>query len=505
MEIPVDGSEKGTTTPAADELPDDSRRSPERRWRIPLPRLSLPERLLLLWLVDLLMLNTSLLLALALRFGYAFSWRTVTAAWGYFLLLTALWLVWASFFDCYELPATADASESAWRTGRAGLLTALCYLAIPYFTPQFPISRLSTYLFIALATVSVPAWRVLYAVVFVQPAFQRRVLMVGAGRSGTELARVLAAMPQQGNPYAGSGYQAVGFVDDDPGKLGTQVEGLPVLGNCHDLLRLVDKYRVDTVVLSITDTNEIQPELFQSLLDYREQGLRLVPMPVLYEQLTGRVPVGHVGGNLQVLLPLQDTATRRIFEAGKRLADLIAGAVGLVFLTLIAPWVAAANALWSPGPLFYWQTRIGRGGRPFQVVKFRSMIPTAEADSGAVWASDRDPRVTPAGRFLRRMRLDELPQVWNILKGEMSLVGPRPERPEFVASLVAQVPFYQARHAVRPGITGWAQVRYGYGSSVEDARMKVEYDLYYIKHQSLYLELSILAKTAAVVLGLQGR
>jgi exopolysaccharide biosynthesis polyprenyl glycosylphosphotransferase len=505
MEMPVGGDEKNTITPASGGLPAGPPGGSRQRWRIALPRLSPAERRLLLWIVDVLVLNISLLLALVLRFGYTFSWRTLTAAWGYFVLLTALWAVWAAFFDCHDLPATADASESAWRTGRAGVLTALCYLAIPLVTPYFGLSRLSTYLFLVLVTVSVPAWRVLYAAVFVQPVFQQRVLIVGAGHAGADLARVLAATPRQGNPYAGSGYQAVGFVDDDPAKLGTQVEGLPVLGNRHDLLRLVDEYQVDTVVLSITDAGEIHTELVQSLLDYREQGLHMVPMVVLYERLTGRVPVEHVRANLEELLPLQDSATRRVFDAGKRLADLIVAGLGLVLLALIAPGVALANALWSPGPLFYWQTRVGRGGRPFRIVKFRSMIPSAEADGGAVWASASDPRVTPAGRILRRTRLDELPQVWNILKGEMSLIGPRPERPEFVAGLVAQVPFYQARHAVRPGITGWAQVRYRYGSSVEDARVKLEYDLYYIKHQGLYLGLSILAKTAAVVLGLQGR
>jgi lipopolysaccharide/colanic/teichoic acid biosynthesis glycosyltransferase len=185
--------------------------------------------------------------------------------------------------------------------------------------------------------------------------------------------------------------------------------------------------------------------------------------------------------------------------------DLFAGMIGLTILALLAPCIAVANAIWSRGPLFYRQTRVGKGGKPFHVYKFRSMIPAAEKGCGAVWASEDDDRVTPVGRILRRTRLDELPQIINVLKGEMSLVGPRPERPEFVADLVKQVPFYQARHAVRPGITGWAQVRHDYGSSVEDALVKLQYDLYYIKNQSLYLELSILVKTAAVMLGLRGR
>jgi lipopolysaccharide/colanic/teichoic acid biosynthesis glycosyltransferase len=194
-----------------------------------------------------------------------------------------------------------------------------------------------------------------------------------------------------------------------------------------------------------------------------------------------------------------------LFLALKRLVDLAVAVVGMAILAVIAPLVAVANALWSPGPLFYRQVRVGLGGRAFPLFKFRSMAPDAESECGAVWADEGDPRVTPVGRLLRRAHLDELPQVWNILKGEMSLIGPRPERPEFVAILMAQVPFYQARHAVRPGITGWAQVRYRYGSSVDDARVKLEYDLYYIKHQSMYLEMSIVAKTAAAVLRLRGR
>jgi lipopolysaccharide/colanic/teichoic acid biosynthesis glycosyltransferase len=196
---------------------------------------------------------------------------------------------------------------------------------------------------------------------------------------------------------------------------------------------------------------------------------------------------------------------QRVFGAAKRLFDLMTSVLGLLVLGLALPCIALANAIWSRGPLFYWQARVGKGGRTFPLVKLRTMVPDAEQDIGAVWSQEHDERITPVGRFLRRSRLDELPQCWNILRGEMSLVGPRPERPEIVAYLIKQVPFYQARHAVRPGITGWAQVRYRYGSSVNDALVKLQYDLYYIKHQSMYLELSILVKTAAVMLGLRGR
>jgi lipopolysaccharide/colanic/teichoic acid biosynthesis glycosyltransferase len=227
-------------------------------------------------------------------------------------------------------------------------------------------------------------------------------------------------------------------------------------------------------------------------------------MTNLYERLTGRVPVEYAGNDLYVVMPLNDSATRRIFAASKRLFDLFAASFGCLLLATIAPMVALANAIWSPGPLFFRQVRVGQGGRLFSLFKFRSMIPEAEKGCGAVWACKNDDRVTPVGHFLRKTRLDELPQAVNILKGEMSLVGPRPERPEFVADLVKKVPFYQARHAVRPGLTGWAQVRYRYGSSVEDSLVKLQYDLYYIKRQTVYLEASVLVKTAAVMLRGEG-
>jgi exopolysaccharide biosynthesis polyprenyl glycosylphosphotransferase len=376
---------------------------------------------------------------------------------------------------------------------------------IPFFTPHLPSSRLSSLIFVGLITVSVPIWRALYAIVFTQPLFQKRILVVGAGQSGRKIAEILANAPDRGNPYAGSGFLLVGFVDDRADMQGITIAGVPVMGTRHDLTRLVQQHDIDLLVIAIRYAPQSQPELFQALLDCRELGIDVELMMGLYERLTGRVPVEHAGYDLDLIVPVPDSALQHFFSAGKRLLDLAAAACGLAVLALVAPVIALANAIWSPGPLFYRQLRVGKGGQPFYVYKFRSMIPAAEEVSGAVWAREDDDRVTPVGKFLRKTRLDEFPQFLNVLMGDMSLVGPRPERPEFVAGLVAEVPFYQARHAVRPGVTGWAQVRYRYGSSVQDALVKLEYDLYYIRHQSIYLELSVLVKTVAVMLGLKGR
>ena len=234
-------------------------------------------------------------------------------------------------------------------------------------------------------------------------------------------------------------------------------------------------------------------------------GVHVTTMSSVYENLTGRVPVQHVGRDLYLALPSGDRPSERVYTAVKRLFDVVVAAFGMTVLAVVAMFVAIGNHFNSPGPLFYQQDRVGKGGKPFLVYKFRSMIPDAEAETGAVWATTNDDRITPVGRFLRKTRLDELPQFINVLKGEMSLIGPRPERPEFVEHLAQSIPFYRARHAVRPGITGWAQVSYRYGSSDDDARIKLEYDLYYVNHMSPLLDIRIMLRTIQVMLAFKGQ
>jgi exopolysaccharide biosynthesis polyprenyl glycosylphosphotransferase len=310
--------------------------------------------------------------------------------------------------------------------------------------------------------------------------------------------------PHDANPYRGTGYELVGFIDDNPAYAGSTVEGIPVLGNQESLLPMAQALQIDEVIVAITHRHAIGDTLFDDLLRCRELGIHLSTMSTLYERLLGRVPVQHVGRDLTMALPSADASYHRLFALVKRLIDLAVGVAGLGVLALVIPCVALANRVGSPGPLFYRQVRVGRHGQPFQVIKFRSIIPDAEAVSGAVWASTGDDRITPVGRFLRRTRLDELPQFVNILRGEMSLIGPRPERPEFVEQLAATIPFYRARHAVRPGLTGWAQVQFRYGNSEDDARIKLEYDLYYVKHASFLLDLRIALQTAPVMLLAKG-
>ncbi len=474
-----------------------------RRIKLPSLRLQTSERKLLLLVMDLLLINLALVGSVIIGWKEPVTLAVLLAPFKWYLTLILVWGVVALFFDLYDLARAASTTTVVRSASAAAVSTALIYSLIPNLTPTLQ-SRSQIFAFIGLAWLGIVAWRVAYAQLFVQPHFGQRALVVGAGWAGRTLAAAMQSVPGDANPYRGTGYDLVGFIDDNPDLAGSVVEGIPVLGDRNALLPLAQSLEINEVILAITHRHAINDRLFDALLRCREQGTHVSTMSDLYERLLGRVPVQHLGRDLSVALPAADSGYHRLYQIIKRLVDVTGGLVGLVVLALAAPWVALANRYGSPGPLFYRQIRVGQGGRPFQIIKFRSMIPDAEASSGAVWSSADDVRITRVGRFLRSTRLDELPQLINVLRGEMSLIGPRPERPEFVEQLAAALPFYRARHAVRPGLTGWAQVQYHYGSSVDDARIKLEYDLYYVKHISALLDLRIVLQTIPVMLLFKG-
>jgi sugar transferase (PEP-CTERM system associated) len=293
----------------------------------------------------------------------------------------------------------------------------------------------------------------------------------------------------------------VGLLDDDPAKQG-QVMGSPaVLGTIDQLMEVATKKNVNTAVLAITQ--ERSHDLINRLLKFRLRGLNILDMPEVYERLTRRVPVGHIRDGWLTFASGFDLLSKDYIQKIKRLIDF--GVSGLLILITFPVTVLTALAIWldSPGPVFFRQERVGKGENPFTLWKFRSMNDNAEAN-GAVWADQEDSRITRVGKWIRLLRIDEIPQLYNVFRGEMSLIGPRPERPEFVQELKSKIPHYGIRHSVRPGITGWAQVNYQYGSSIEDALIKLEYEIYYIKNMSLILDIKILLKTIGVVILGQG-
>ena len=477
-----------------------------RRLGLPALRLSISERRATLALVDVLLVNASLFAAVCWGLGLEPAAALAAGHAKWYVTLTVVWTLAALFFNLYDLAQAAWIVPGVQSGVLAALGAALLYVGIPRLTPPLETRRYIIFL-IALMVSGIGLWRAVYAQVFVQPWFRRRALIVGAGQAGRALVQALQASSDSSrptNPYRGTGYELVGFVDDAPAYQGQTIEGLPVLGDHQALLEIAAQQGVDEIIVAITHRHAINTELFGALLECQERGFGLITMPVLYERLLGRVPVEHVGRDLQMVVGMGDRPGERLYHLLKRGMDVLLALLGVALLALLAPVVALANALTCPGPLFYRQVRVGRWGRCFRLIKFRSMVPDAEKVTGAVWACEDDKRISWIGHFLRKSRLDELPQVLNVLKGEMSVIGPRPERPEFVEQLAHELPFYRMRHTLRPGITGWAQVQFDYGNSLEDALVKLEYDLYYIKHASLLLDLRILLRTVGVMASLKG-
>ena len=464
------------------------------------------ERRLLLAVVDFFLLILALVASLVIAAGLRTSFIGLLGAWKWLLTLGVTWFIFASIFDVYNLARAASTTYGVRAAGAAAGLTSLFYLLIPWLTPSI-VNRSYGFLFAAFSIFLIVGWRIIYARFFTHPAFQSRSIIMGSGPGGVALANALRSefAQQDANPFRGTGHVLLGFLTEQPSSTTEEVAGLPVLGQSEDLVRLTRELNVDEVILALSREYPIRSELNEAILDCCELGVPVTSMSTIYERLTGRVPVEFVGWDVETITGYEDKPFRRFYSLAKRSLDLLIGSLGLLVLAVLIPPIALANRLTSPGPLFYRQQRVGKGAQPFHMIKFRSMVLDAEEMEGAVWAQLDDDRVTLAGRWLRKLHLDELPQVYNVLRGEMSLIGPRPERPKFVAILSREIPFYRARHCVRPGITGWAQIHQDYGDSVGGTKIKLEYDLYYIKRNSLYLDLVILLRTITKVLGFQGR
>jgi exopolysaccharide biosynthesis polyprenyl glycosylphosphotransferase len=413
-------------------------------------------------------------------------------------VVSLLWLFFADSFDIYLLPNVPNRFHMIYSTIQVLVAVGVGYIALSWFAGGFlPIirPRISEVLMTTLLVGPLVLLRWLTHRLLVLAPLRRRIAIVGANQHGYEMLAVLSRYR--------SSYEFVGYFDDAPefDFADHSTEGKAVLPTAA-LLTLHESTTLDQILLA----NPLQTsDLLYSLSLCHERGIQITPMFALYQDLTGRVPVSHLGEAWFAALAAHAKHTTRPYMIIKRLLDICLATVGLLLSALVVPFIVLAIKLDTPGPVLFKQIRVGRGGRPFEIIKFRSMYQDAEALTGAVWAQTRDSRITRTGRFLRKSRLDEIPQLWNILIGDMSFVGPRPERPEFDEQLEREIPFYRARRAVRPGLTGWAQVSHGYSSNLLDTLRKVEYDLYYIKHESLYLDMLILLRTAAVVLRLAGK
>lgn len=349
------------------------------------------------------------------------------------------------------------------------------------------------FIFAALTLVLFFAWRYFYNMLVQRPAILRNVLIIGMKDEARELVEEIIKKPQLGYKIAAiihDGYQ-------EQYKFGN----VAMYDSSINIATLLKTHNIAVVVTSLNP--HTTPGLVKHLYESLALKLQFFDLPTFYEKLTGKIPVTTIG-HIWFLENLAESE-KTIYEIFKRLLDIAASILILTITLPFMPFIALGIKIDSKGPVFFRQHRVGALSKKFLAIKFRSMITGAEAQGQPQWAKKDDPRITRMGKFLRKTRLDEVPQLLNVLRGEMSLIGPRPERPEFVQELERIIPFYNERHLVKPGLTGWAQINFGYGASPQDALKKLQYDLFYIKNRSLPLDIGILLKTLNIIMTGRGR
>lgn len=437
------------------------------------------ERKLLLAAGDTVLVAASLVIAFNLRSG-PIQHAGLTIPWTGVALVTAIWLTVALVVDAYDLHAAVSA-RAIFRVVATTVTLETIALLVVFFVAPYGVTRPTILIWVPVAALTVLCWRLFYRRVFAQAIFAGRIMLVADPET---IDRVWADVDQQLSGL----YRVIGTIHPADVDAGSR------------LTAAATGREADQIVLGAEE--DLPTDLFQSLVECYDRGLVVRSIADIYEELTGRLLVERLRQTW--LLSLQQRGeTSRVYAVFKRLVDIVAGFLGLVVLAVLLPFVWVAVKLEDRGPLFHKQDRVGHFGRAFEILKLRTMY--ARPGEKLHWTALDDERITRVGKVLRRLHLDELPQAWNILRGDMSVVGPRPEQIRYVEELRESIPYYNTRLSVRPGLTGWAQVNYGYGSGVEGSSVKLSYDLYYIKHQSVALDLLIIARTLFAVATLKGR
>jgi exopolysaccharide biosynthesis polyprenyl glycosylphosphotransferase len=462
-------------------------------------RLRPEERRLILLFGDVL--ATLISLGIALYFWAArddwlnFSWeflRQRPAIWYY--LLPLIWII--LLVELYDIRRASRRNETFLGLVIATSIATVMYLAVFFIARRGTLPRFGVASFIISAFIFTLFWRMTYINIFTAPLFMRRVLIVGAGRAGETLGKIIKELWPP--PFFVAGY-----IDDDSQKIGTTCNDFPILGGSLELDRIAHGQNVTDLIFAIS--GEMRSEMFQALIQAEEDGIQVTTLPVIYEELLGRVPIFLLKSDWILRSFVDQAHTGQFFELTKRLMDIIGGMVGTAILGFLTPLISLLVLIDDGLPIFYSQKRVGKSGEEYEIIKFRTMKNDAEKDGLARPAEKNDERATKIGRWLRKTHMDELPQFLLVLRGDMSLVGPRAERPEIVCRMQEYIPFYRARLLVKPGLTGWAQINQPYAATISENGIKLEYDLYYIKHRDLMLDFSILLRTFGSVFGFKGR
>lgn len=452
------------------------------------------ERKILLKLFDVLIVLSSLyFIGTIFDFKY-FSFSTSNFYW---VIVLAVYLnLFGSVFEMYNLQVASNQFQIIKSIILTTSITVLVYLLTPIYTPLLPSNRLQIILFFITILSSLMIWRIFYVKFLASHRFIKKAIIVCDKEQLQELVTSLESV----DPH----YKFIGFVNSD-GEQNFKVNYNKIANiRPDDLEKFFKSNSISEVVVASQKTEGITANLYNQLIHLLENGVIIKEYTQLYETITQRIPVQYVSRDFYRYFPFSRNNQNQLYLLVSRVIDLLFSTIGLTFGLIFLPLIIVGNLLGNRGKLFYTQERIGKNGKVFRILKYRTMVKNAEAN-GAVFTVVGDSRITPFGKFMRKTRLDEFPQFINILKGDMSIIGPRPERPVFVQEIAEVMPFYETRHIIKPGLTGWAQVNYSYGDSIADSLVKLQYDLYYIKHRSIFLDINIFVKTFSTVLFYRGQ
>lgn len=453
------------------------------------------ERKILLRILDVLFVLLSLHLVSVV---FAFNYLNISATNYYWAIVLGIYInVFGTVFEMYNLQTASNQFHVIKSIVLTSSTTVLIYLLTPIFTPVLPSNRLQILFFYLAIFLALLFWRLLYVGFLASNRFTKKVILICGN---TQLQELVSSL-ENVDPH----YKVMGYVNVDPGDDSQIIKTHFVESIAIENLELfVVKNSVYEIVIASQKTDGITINLYNQIIHLLERGYNIREYTQVYENITQRIPVQYFARDFYRYFPFSRSNQNRLYLLIVRIVEIVLSLFGVLIGFVLVPFILLGNFVANRGSLLYIQERVGRNGKIFKIIKFRTMGTNAESN-GAVFATINDARVTAFGKFLRKTRLDEFPQFLNVLKGDMAVIGPRPERLVFVNEIAKVMPFYQTRHIIKPGLTGWAQVNYSYGETIDDSLIKLQYDLYYIKHRSIFLDLNIILKTFSTVLFFRGQ
>lgn len=415
----------------------------------------------------------------------------------YWMLILGVYInLFGTIFEMYNLQVASNQFQVLKSSILTVSTTVLVYLLTPIYSPELPSKRIQIVLFYLVVFLALFLWRMFYVSFLASTRFLQNAVLICDKEQVEELISGLEHI----DPH----YKIIAFVNADAAE--DELVEYPYVKNIKrdSLFSFVKQNSISEIVIASQKTDGITAELYQQLLHLLESGAIIREYTQVYESKTQRIPVHYMSRDFYRFFPFSRSNHNKLYLIGARIFEISASVLGLSIGLVLFPFILIGNAIGNRGKLFYTQERVGKDGVVFEILKFRTMVSNAESN-GAVFTTTNDSRVTVFGKFLRKTRIDEFPQFINILKGDMAVIGPRPERPFFVKEIAEVMPFYETRHIIKPGLTGWAQVNYAYGATIDDSLIKLQYDLYYIKHRSIFLDLNIAFKTITTVLFYRGQ